>query len=427
VCGRLTAALTVAAVLGSTPSACERFGAPDSTHVDALRPLTAEAGMRIGDRDDPNLGFSRITGVDVGRDGRIYAMEAMVPEIRVFSPDGVLLHRIGRRGSGPGEFEGPPRFGVVGDTVWAFSFGDDRITLFDAEGTTLSARRAESIRVPLPQGWGWVVPWTMLPDGRFTGHFARVGGSRNDPPTGVQPGDRIPWPFVLFEPTGAVSDTIGWAPRPPPRMWRPPSEADSPYEFVEIAGRRMMVPRPPTTMPWWEPLPDGYLLVEAKRAETPEDGVFTVTRFGLAGDTVFSRAFHYRPNRYAPAELDSIAARAARGEAGGMVPFSPTGGAAPPDWRTTANNLRAAMTFPEFKVPILATWPARDGSLWLRLADGDETIARWLLLDDRGRPRGVLELPSTTRILWNSDDVFWAAEPDELDVPWLVRFTVRPG
>jgi hypothetical protein len=394
--------------------------------VDALPYLVAEAEMRIGDADDPDVGFSRVSMVDVDRDDNIYVIEVLVPEIRVFSPDGVLLRRIGRRGAGPGEFESAPRFGVVGDTVWAVSFAPARITLFDRQGNLLSARRAESVAVPLPVGYGYVLPWTMRPDGKFIGHLARVSYWRDDPPTGVEPTDSIPVPFVLFDATGAVTDTIGWAGRPPPRMWHPPSNDDRRLEFVQIQGRRLMVPMAPITTPWWEALTDGYLLVENPLAHTPDDGVFMVTRFGLSGDTVYHRTLHYSPLRYSAADLDTIAARAARGEPGGMVPYIPSV-SPPPDWEAIALSLRNAMKFPEFKLPLDRTWLAQDESLWLRLSHANHATARWLVLDTEGRPRGQLELPSDLRIVWSRGDTFWAVDPDELDVPWVVRYRILPS
>ena len=422
---RRSLAVVAAASLCAALSGCAPSGDRDTSHVDGLPLLTAEPDLRIGDRDDPNLGFSRVYGVDVGADGRIYVEEAMVPEIRVYGPDGVLLHRIGRRGAGPGEFEGAPRFGVVGDTVWAVTNGPDRITLFDTAGTLISARPVQGLRVPLPSGWGWVLPWTMRPDGGFIGNFARVGFRRDDPPpTGIDPEEPIPWPFVLFDPAGSIRDTIGWAPRPPPRMWRPPSESDGDFRFTEVGGRRMGVPSPPTTLPWWETLTDGYVLIEARLAESVDDGVFTVSRFAISGDTIYSRTFHYRPTRYSPAELDSIAAHAARGEPGGGVPYSPMGGAPPPDWERIASTLRAEMRFPEFKLPIQSTKVTADGSVWLHLQHDDATTDRWLLIDPDGRARGTLELPPDIRIMWNRGDVFWAVQTDDLDVPWLVRFTL---
>jgi hypothetical protein len=379
--------------------------------------------MRIGDVDDPDIGFSRVSGLDIDRDGNIYVMEVLVPEIRVFSPDGVLLRRIGRRGAGPGEFERVPHFGVVGDTVWAVSGFQPRITLFDLQGNVLSARRAESVVVSLPGHYGYVNPWIMLPGGKFTSRMTMVRPNPDDPPAAVESTDSIPVPFVLFDPTGTVTDTIGWTGRPPPRLWTP-SPDHTPFEFVQFAGRRLMVPMPPLNIPSWKALPDGYLLVETPPAQTHEDGVFMVTRFGLSGDTVYHRTLHYEPVRYSAADLDTIAARAARGEPGGMVHYAP-GGPVPSDWEEVVPSLRRAMKFPESKLPIEYAWLAQDESIWLRLSHADHATAVWLILDAGGRPRGRLELPSDLRPLWSRDDTLWAVEPDEFDVPWVVRYRIE--
>jgi hypothetical protein len=188
-----------------------------------------------------------------------------------------------------------------------------------------------------------------------------------------------------------------------------------------------MVPTPPTRLPWWEPVLNGYILVETPLAETADAAFFTVTRFGLSGDTVFRRALYYDPVPYSDATLDTIAAKAARGEPGGMVPFVPSGNVVPDDWEMIARALRASMNFPRFRMPIEHPWIAQDESIWLRQWDGVSRTARWILLDAGGRARGQLELPADVRILWSRGDTFWAVDLDDNDVPWLARFRVRSG
>ena len=414
---RTPALLTVAFL-----TACRPMGDDGEAHVERLPALAASAGDRIGDRDDPDRGFSRIYGMDVGPGGRLFVGEAMVPEIRVYEPDGALVRRIGRRGAGPGEFESPPRFGVAGDTVWTIEMGGaTRIALFDTDGAVLATGRTDGVAVALPSGYGYVLPWTMRADGMFTGRFARVAYGHSDSPTGVQPTDSIPWPAVLFDPTGAVTDTLAWIHKPPPRMWRPPSEVEAGRESLESGGRTIWLPRPPAAYPWWESVEDGHVIVDAPAPADPDDGVFIVTRVDLAGDTVYSTPIHYTPAPYTGAELDTIAARAARGGPGGMVPYAP-GRPPPPDWEATANLIRANMEFPPFRLPVRYPWVSDDGAVWIRLT-GDETgTARWIILDPDGTPRGRLDLPADIRPLWTDGDSFWAAAPDDLEVPWLVHY-----
>ncbi len=404
--------------------ACQESGVREETHAGSLRPLTAEPDMRIGNFQDPDLGFTRIGGVDVDRDGNIYVVESSVPEIRVFSSEGRLLRRVGRQGGGPGEFEGSPRFGVVGDTIWTWDSRISRITLFDRQGHVLSTGRTDGVRVQLPRSIGSVLPHSMRPDGTFTSHFSRVSSARGAPESGVEPTDSIPFPMVLFDASGAVTDTIGWAGRPPPRLWRPPSERGSLPESITIDGQRAWVPRPPPDAPWWLPVMDGYVVVEASPPERETESVFAVTRMGLHGDTIYRREIRYEPIPYTDEDLDSIAARGARGEPGGGVPYRP-GAPAPPNWEAIARTLRAHMDYPEFRAPLDYPWLAQDESVWIRLTSREGAPSRWVVLDSEGRPRGTLELPPDLRVRWSRGDTLWAVELDEYEVPWLVRYRIQ--
>lgn len=420
--------LPIISALSFAYPACQESNAEGGLRVNEFRRLVAYEEMRIGQSDDPGEGFSRVTGVDVDDDRSIYILEALVPEIRVYNPDGMLVRRIGRRGAGPGEFRSPPRFGLQGDTLWAVDVGAHRITLFNREGTVLSTGQVAAVVVALPNANGHLLPWFMRPDGRLTSHFARVSSRFNDPQTGDGATDSVPVPIVLFDVTGAVLDTIGWAARPPPRLWRPPPESEGRVEFVQVGNRQVLVPSPPTRMPWWLPLPDGYVLVEAALPHSQEDATFTVARVGLSGDTAYIRRFHVRPARYSSADLDSIAARGARGE-GTNVTVSGGGRGLPGPGETKAitRALRSAMRFPTFKLPIEYPWLAQDESVWVRLrGDSGETV-EWMLLDVQGNPRGRLELQSHLRVMWSRGDIFWALETDQFDVPWAVRFRLQPG
>lgn len=427
IAARVAGGLAALALVTFLP-ACDTAGTSGGT-LDDLAPLALTEERRLGDFDDPDVGFSRVSALEVGSDGLIYVTEGSVPEIRVYDGEDRVVRRIGRQGEGPGEFQFPASFGVVGDTVWAWDQRLRRITLFDREGRVLSTARVEPVQVALPAGYASVLPWRMRPDGRFTSRASMVGGLRpDDPPTGVRPTDSIPVPLVLFDTRGQVTDTIGWAGRPPPRLWRPPSEDDFRMEFVHVGEQRYMVPNPPTTLPFWESLHDGYILVETPVATSADQGTITVTRMGLHGDTVYSRALPYRPRPYTAAELDSVGARAARGAPGGGVPFSPGQEAEPPNVDQVTRALRTAMDFPDFQLPVVSTWLAQDETLWLRLTGGaDGEPVGWVLIDAAGEPRGRLELPPLVRPLWARGDTVWVVEPGEFDVPWVVRYRLEEG
>jgi hypothetical protein len=150
-----------------------------------------------------------------------------------------------------------------------------------------------------------------------------------------------------------------------------------------------------------------------------------LTRFGLAGDTVFHREIHYRPVPYSTAELDSVAARAARGAPGGGVGFVPGAEAVPDNYDVIRRALREAMDFPPFRQPVVYAAVGKDESVWIFRDDFASDVDRWIVLNPDGLPRGELELPSNTRISWIEGDLIWAVVPGEFDVPWLVRYRIR--
>jgi hypothetical protein len=386
-------------------------------NIDALARLTAVPETRIGSADNPEVGFSQLATVDVDSDGNVYALEAMDPEIRVHDSSGRLIRRIGAPGEGPGEFQGAPWFGVHGDTVWAFDLGARRITLFDRTGKVLSTARTEGLRIPLPGRYGYVYPFRMRSDGTFAGWLSTVGSSPGDAPPPVDRDERVPIPHVRFSAAGEVIDTLGWMPGPPPRVQLPPGYGADRFRMITIGSRRYPVPDPPTELPTWLSLDDGYIVVDVPYATASNVGAFTVTRIGLAGDTIYHREFAYQPSSYAVEELDSAAARGARGLGNAPVPEA--------ERRVAQNALRSELRFPALKLPIRHPWLAQDGGVWLLRDDLPGGPARWIVLGVDGHPRGQLQLAPDTRPLWSRGDLMWAAEYDDTGVPWLVRYRIE--
>jgi hypothetical protein len=305
---------------------------------------------------------------------------------------------------------------VKGDTLWTFENFTGRITLFDRAGTVVATGRTPGLRIPLHSAYGYVLPARMRPDGLFTGWLNRVASSARDTATGVQPGDRIPVPRVLFDADGAVVDTIGMMSSPPPRMVPPPGYGANRFERITVGSGSYLVPDPPTELPTWLALDDGHIVVDVRYATTQDADSFAVTRINLAGDTVYHRTLGYRPERYTPEQLDSAASRGPRS-------MMPMGGPAPPVDDAVVNALRAALKFPEFQLPVRYSWLGDDESVWLRREYAGD-VARWILLDPDGRIRGELHLPPNARPLWHRGDEMWASVPDEMDVPWLVRYRI---
>ncbi len=94
----------------------------------------------------------RISGIDVDADGRILIGDVSEGNVKLFSPEGRLRRVIGRKGSGPGEFEQPryPRFGPDG-LIYVADAQNPRIQAFDSTGRLVASTPA--LTVGLIQGF----------------------------------------------------------------------------------------------------------------------------------------------------------------------------------------------------------------------------------------------------------------------------------
>jgi len=410
--------------------ACNTAGsASDGSDVDALPAYVLEEELRIGDVDDPDLGFSQIGPVDVDRDGSVYVVERTDMQIRVFDEKGRPLRRIGGRGEGPGEFAVLTSFGVVGDTVWVSDTRLRRITLFDREGNIISAVPATGVAIETssPGFTVTVRPNAMRADGLFTSTYSR-GFSGSTPPTGGPP---VRAPRLLFNGRGEAVDTLGW--------WEvdvPNITIVAPSRDVIKAGEREIPrPQPPADTPLRMDIDGDSVVVDRTRAVNADDAHFTIMRTAMTGDTIYHRRYTYRPRSYDGAALDTIVAGMARRPVGGPV-VTLAGGAivaamgsltmpdpaSPEELRTMERAIRDALVMPAHQPPVTSQRRGKDEAVWLRREEDGTGEFRWLMLQPDGRPFGELSAPRHLAFSWSSANQVWAIDRDEFDVPWLVRY-----
>ena len=105
-----------------------------------------EEVLRIGvPSGDPDYQFGRLSGVAVGSDGRIFALDVQAQTVKVFNAAGTLEGTIGRPGAGPGEL-GPSAGPVVvgpGDTILVNDRSNARINRYAPDGASLGSRRRD--------------------------------------------------------------------------------------------------------------------------------------------------------------------------------------------------------------------------------------------------------------------------------------------
>lgn len=101
--------------------------------------LSPEPAVRIGGAEaEGPYDLLRVMPVRLG-DGRIVVLERGSAELRYFDREGRHLLTAGRRGSGPGEMQGPTRVvGLTGDSLLVYDIELRRVTVFAPDGATAS-------------------------------------------------------------------------------------------------------------------------------------------------------------------------------------------------------------------------------------------------------------------------------------------------
>ncbi len=112
---------------------------------------TLEEEMKIGAVEgNVDYQFGQIGFMTLDSQHQLYVLDAQAQEVKVFSPSGEFLRRIGRPGEGPGELRGAIYVVMgTGDTLFVPDTQNQRLSRFATDGTALSSVRM-SIEDGLP-------------------------------------------------------------------------------------------------------------------------------------------------------------------------------------------------------------------------------------------------------------------------------------
>jgi hypothetical protein len=169
-----------------------------------------EEDLRIGsqDGDGPDV-FSVVFAYDVDDDGNIYVFDALSRELRVFGDDGAFVREFGRKGGGPGEFEG-----VIGvrapepGTVWLVDMQNSRYTVLRGDSVASFPRPAGMYRPPWIGGFtadGIFHDLSAIRDGEVFVRVSRDGTVRDTV--------RLPYPELNLPRRGSNTFELPFGPR----------------------------------------------------------------------------------------------------------------------------------------------------------------------------------------------------------------------
>lgn len=169
--------------------------------------VSAEPLLSIGTVDaNPDHLLYRVIGAVGLAGGRVVIANEGSLELLFYDKDGNLLHRAGRRGGGPGEFQSLEWLSRYGpDSVLAVDVWGQRVSYFDADGNFGHSVRLEpNERIPFPRPVGVFADGSLL---ATQGTF-HLGG---DPPVRTE---RMQQPLFRYKADGRTATLLGSFPGP---------------------------------------------------------------------------------------------------------------------------------------------------------------------------------------------------------------------
>lgn len=164
---------------------------------------------------------------------------------------------------------------------------------------------------------------------------------------------------------------------------------------------------------------DGSEAVVVRRNAThvgPEPQI-TLFKIDLSGDTVLSRTLRYDPIPVTREWQDSVSLEwaAPQAERKGITVDR------------LAGAYRDAADWPAHRQAVSEVLVGADGTTWLRRGVPRADSIRWDILDGDFGAVGFTFLPISLEVKRVSRSAVWGVELDEWDIPWIIRYDLRPA
>lgn len=121
----------------AAPAGADAAAAPEipgELVIEGLVPLISDA----------DIDLALPAAIDVDGDGNVWIADRSLHHVLVVSPEGEVLHTIGRNGGGPGEFRGPRGVGIRGDRAYVLDIAHG-VQVFDMRADYLGEYTAPRV------------------------------------------------------------------------------------------------------------------------------------------------------------------------------------------------------------------------------------------------------------------------------------------
>jgi hypothetical protein len=330
--------------------------------------------------------------------GTVFVSQVNARKIHVFDSVGKRITVFGRRGSGPGDFDGMWNAGLIGDSVWVYDINLRRVSVITPEAKLGRSLKIDQVKVPrtlqlpVPRIAGFSL-LSLLPDGGQVTLAVPQGGTMS------AANKMLPGTMILRANSRAeAEELIGWKP-----------------EILETAQPEkgpFWVEQPFANAPQFAHSVDGSWLATAVATLADSIGTASVTAFRANGDTAFTRTLilSLRPiadsiaNRaYAARELEISRGNDAR------------------------ERLAAFRGIPRVRYhpPLRSLMVSTDGRVLLGF-NTEDSEREYMLIGSDGRPLATLRLPKGDMPMQFDGGVIWARAHDSDGVPAIVRHRIVP-
>lgn len=363
--------------------------------VPVFATLDSAPGVKIGTLNGPKEEqFGRVAGLAPLSDGGIAVLDGQAQEVRVFGPDGTYRHTDGRAGEGPGELSGPTTVAAMsGDTLAVYDYRTSRVTLFGPDGAL-----ARTVALTYG-GYGRPYRAAFFPDGSLLGQmfYSGSGGfaGGSDKPTFVTDSAAL----VVNGADGKFEDTVDVLP------------SSETLQTVHTSGKMMIGTMESTSF--------GRSNVFA----ASPDGVWCGFGDHFALRLLDPADGHVKRILRAPG-LDRPLTDAEVKEIGDQDLA---------DAKTPKERRAAQQTFdlsprPELRPSYDRLVVDDQARLWVREWPGArrDTLRWWVFARD-GALLGSVSVPGRFRLMAVRGNQAWGVVRDELDVPYVVRYTLHPA